>query len=148
MTDHAVVKREEWQEARQKLLEEEQAHAARSEELAQRRKDLPWVQVDEEYTFDTDDGQKTLAELFDAARSCSRTTSCSDRATRRPVPVARTSPTISTGASSTSSTATSRCCASRGPRSTSCRRTSGGWAGASRGCRRTGATLLSTSSSG
>jgi len=65
MTDHAVVKREEWQEARQKLLEEEQAHAARSEELAQRRKDLPWVQVDEEYTFDTDDGQKTLAELFD-----------------------------------------------------------------------------------
>jgi len=56
MADRAVVKREEWQEARQKLLEEERAHAARSEELAQRLKDLPWVQVDEEYALDTDEG--------------------------------------------------------------------------------------------
>ena len=65
MPEHAIVSREEWQEARQRLLEEEQAHAAKSEELAQRRKELPWVRVDKEYTFDTDDGKKTLAELFD-----------------------------------------------------------------------------------
>jgi predicted dithiol-disulfide oxidoreductase (DUF899 family) len=65
MTDHAVVSREEWLEARKKLLDEEQEHAARSEELAQRRRELPWVRVDKEYTFGTDEGPKTLPELFD-----------------------------------------------------------------------------------
>jgi predicted dithiol-disulfide oxidoreductase (DUF899 family) len=65
MTDHAVVSREEWLEARGKLLEEEQAHAARSEELAAKRRELPWVRVEKEYEFDADEGPKTLAELFD-----------------------------------------------------------------------------------
>jgi len=65
MTDHAVVSREEWLDARAKLLEEEQAHAARSEELAAKRKELPWVRVDKEYEFGTDGGPKTLPELFD-----------------------------------------------------------------------------------
>jgi predicted dithiol-disulfide oxidoreductase (DUF899 family) len=65
MTDHAVVSREEWVEARKKLLEEEQAHAKRSEELAAKRRELPWVRVEKEYEFDTDEGRKTLAELFD-----------------------------------------------------------------------------------
>jgi predicted dithiol-disulfide oxidoreductase (DUF899 family) len=65
MTDHAVVSREEWLEARGKLLEEEQEHAARSEELAAKRRELPWVRVEKEYEFDADEGPKTLAELFD-----------------------------------------------------------------------------------
>lgn len=65
MTQHAVVTRDEWLEARNALLEEEQKHAERSEELTQRRRELPWVRVDKEYTFDADDGPKTLAELFD-----------------------------------------------------------------------------------
>jgi predicted dithiol-disulfide oxidoreductase (DUF899 family) len=65
MAEHKVGTREEWREARQALLEEEQKHAARSEELAQKRKELPWVRVDKEYTLATDDGPKTLAELFD-----------------------------------------------------------------------------------
>jgi predicted dithiol-disulfide oxidoreductase (DUF899 family) len=65
MTEHKVATREEWLTARNELLEQEQEHAARSEELAKRRLELPWVRVDKEYTFETDDGPKTLAELFD-----------------------------------------------------------------------------------
>jgi predicted dithiol-disulfide oxidoreductase (DUF899 family) len=65
MTDHTVVTREEWLDARKELLEAEQEHAAKSEELANRRKELPWFRVDKDYTFDTEGGKKTLAELFD-----------------------------------------------------------------------------------
>ena len=65
MAEHKVGTREEWLEARKALLQEEQEHAARSEELAQKRKELPWVRVDKEYTFATEEGTKTLAELFD-----------------------------------------------------------------------------------
>jgi predicted dithiol-disulfide oxidoreductase (DUF899 family) len=65
MTEHKVATREEWLTARNELLEQEQEHATRSEELAARRRELPWVRVDKEYRFETDDGPKTLAELFD-----------------------------------------------------------------------------------
>jgi predicted dithiol-disulfide oxidoreductase (DUF899 family) len=65
MTDHEVVTREEWRAARNELLERENELAERSEELAQERRELPWVRVEKEYTFATDDGAKTLAELFD-----------------------------------------------------------------------------------
>jgi predicted dithiol-disulfide oxidoreductase (DUF899 family) len=57
--------REEWLAARKELLEQEKEHTRRSDELARRRQELPWVQVDKEYTFDTNEGPKTLAELFD-----------------------------------------------------------------------------------
>lgn len=60
-----VGTREEWLDARTKLLEEENEHAARSEELARKRRELPWVPVEKDYTFATEDGTKTLAELFD-----------------------------------------------------------------------------------
>jgi predicted dithiol-disulfide oxidoreductase (DUF899 family) len=65
MTEHKIGTREEWATARQELLEKENEHAQRSEELAQQRRDLPWVLVEKEYTFATDEGAKTLAELFD-----------------------------------------------------------------------------------
>jgi predicted dithiol-disulfide oxidoreductase (DUF899 family) len=65
MTDHKVGTREEWLEARNALLEKENEHAQRSEELARERLDLPWVPVEKEYAFATDEGAKTLAELFD-----------------------------------------------------------------------------------
>jgi predicted dithiol-disulfide oxidoreductase (DUF899 family) len=65
MTQHNVVSREEWLVARNELLERENEHAQRSEELAQARRDLPWVAVEKEYTLATDEGTKTLAELFD-----------------------------------------------------------------------------------
>jgi predicted dithiol-disulfide oxidoreductase (DUF899 family) len=65
MTSHKVGTREEWQEARNALLERENEHAQRSEELARARQELPWVPVEKEYTFATEEGTKTLAELFD-----------------------------------------------------------------------------------
>jgi predicted dithiol-disulfide oxidoreductase (DUF899 family) len=65
MTDHAVATREEWLRARKELLEQEKELTRRSDELAKQRKELPWVRVEKEYTFETDEGTKTLAELFD-----------------------------------------------------------------------------------
>jgi predicted dithiol-disulfide oxidoreductase (DUF899 family) len=60
-----VATREEWLAARVALLEQEKELTRRSDELAQRRPELPWVRVDKEYLFETNDGVKTLAELFD-----------------------------------------------------------------------------------
>jgi predicted dithiol-disulfide oxidoreductase (DUF899 family) len=60
-----VGTREEWLAARVALLEEEKELTRRSDALARRRGELPWVPVEKEYRFDTEDGTKTLAELFD-----------------------------------------------------------------------------------
>ena len=65
MVDHKVGSREEWLTAREKLLEREKEHTRRGDELARQRRELPWVRVEKEYRFETDDGTKTLAELFD-----------------------------------------------------------------------------------
>jgi predicted dithiol-disulfide oxidoreductase (DUF899 family) len=65
MTEHTVATREEWLTARKALLEREREHLRLGDDLAQQRRELPWVQVDKEYTFDTEDGPKTLQELFD-----------------------------------------------------------------------------------
>jgi hypothetical protein len=58
--------------ARVALLEEEKELTRRSDELARRRRELPWVPVEKEYRFDTEDGTKTLAELFDGRPEPSR----------------------------------------------------------------------------
>ena len=65
MTQHKVGSREEWLAARKELLEGEKDLTRRSDELARQREELPWVRADKEYTFETDEGPKTLAELFD-----------------------------------------------------------------------------------
>jgi predicted dithiol-disulfide oxidoreductase (DUF899 family) len=65
MTDHRIATKEEWDAAREKLLIREKEHTRFGDELAQERRDLPWLTVDEDYRFDTEDGEKTLAELFD-----------------------------------------------------------------------------------
>jgi predicted dithiol-disulfide oxidoreductase (DUF899 family) len=65
MTERKVGTREEWLEARNELLARENEHAQRSEELAEQRRNLPWVPVEKEYSFETEEGTKTLAELFD-----------------------------------------------------------------------------------
>jgi predicted dithiol-disulfide oxidoreductase (DUF899 family) len=63
-----VVSRDEWLAASLQLLEEEKELTRRSDELARRRQELPWVRVDKEYRFDTDEGGASLADLF-AGRS-------------------------------------------------------------------------------
>jgi len=65
MTDHKIATKQEWDAAREKLLIREKEHTRFGDELAQERRDLPWLPVDEDYRFDTEDGVKTLAELFD-----------------------------------------------------------------------------------
>jgi predicted dithiol-disulfide oxidoreductase (DUF899 family) len=57
--------REEWQTANNQLLEREKELGRLSEELTRERRDLPWVPIEKEYTLDTEQGPKTLAELFD-----------------------------------------------------------------------------------
>jgi predicted dithiol-disulfide oxidoreductase (DUF899 family) len=65
MTDHKVVTHQEWQAARDELLQREKEHSRAGDELARERRELPWVAVEKEYRFDTDDGTRTLAGLFD-----------------------------------------------------------------------------------
>ena len=64
MTKHKTGTREEWRAARLKLLDAEKGLTRRSDELAQRRQDLPWVQIDEPYRFETEEGSASLADLF------------------------------------------------------------------------------------
>ena len=65
ITDHKIGTRDEWLTARQQLLAREKEHTRLGDVLAQARRDLPWVPVEKDYRFDTDDGEQSLAELFD-----------------------------------------------------------------------------------
>ena len=65
MPEHKIGTREEWQLARDELAKLESEQAQRNEEIKTKRLDLPWVPVEKEYVFDSEDGKKTLAELFD-----------------------------------------------------------------------------------
>jgi predicted dithiol-disulfide oxidoreductase (DUF899 family) len=60
-----VVSRAEWQAARQDLLLREKEHTRMGDELARQRRQLPWIAIEKQYRFDTNDGTRTLAELFD-----------------------------------------------------------------------------------
>ena len=64
MTKHMTGTREEWRAARLELLEAEKELTRRSDELARRRQELPWVRIDKEYRFETDEGKASLADLF------------------------------------------------------------------------------------
>jgi predicted dithiol-disulfide oxidoreductase (DUF899 family) len=65
MIDHRTGTREEWHAAREQLLVREKEHTRLGDELAQQRRELPWVRLEKEYLLDTDGGEKPLAELFD-----------------------------------------------------------------------------------
>jgi predicted dithiol-disulfide oxidoreductase (DUF899 family) len=65
MSEPRIGTREEWQAARDELAKLEAEQAQRNAEIERKRRELPWVPVEKEYVFDTEDGRKTLAELFD-----------------------------------------------------------------------------------
>jgi predicted dithiol-disulfide oxidoreductase (DUF899 family) len=65
MTDHKIVTQEEWTAARSELLVLEKEHTRRGDELARIRRELPWVRIERDYTFQTAEGPRTLAQLFD-----------------------------------------------------------------------------------
>src|SRR5262245_10309963 len=64
MDKHRIASRKEWLAARLALLKQEKELTHRSDELARQRHELPWVRIDKEYRFDTDEGNALLADLF------------------------------------------------------------------------------------
>jgi len=62
--DHKVASRNDWLAARIELLAAEKELTRRSDEVARRRQELPWVQIEKEYQFETDEGSASLADLF------------------------------------------------------------------------------------
>src|SRR3979490_983148 len=64
MTTHMTSTRKDWLAARLELLKEEKDLTRRGDGLAQRRQELPWVRIDKEYRFETDEGTALLADLF------------------------------------------------------------------------------------
>jgi predicted dithiol-disulfide oxidoreductase (DUF899 family) len=65
MTEHRIGTQEEYQAERDALLKEEKELTRRADELAAKRRELPWVRVEKDYRFDTEGGTKPLADLFD-----------------------------------------------------------------------------------
>ena len=65
MPEQKIGTREEWQTARDELAKLEAEQAELDKRVTEQRRQLPWVPVEKEYEFDTEEGKKTLAELFD-----------------------------------------------------------------------------------
>jgi predicted dithiol-disulfide oxidoreductase (DUF899 family) len=65
MTEQRIGTQKEWQSERDELLKQEKELTRRGDELASKRRELPWVPVQEDYRFETEDGTKNLADLFD-----------------------------------------------------------------------------------
>jgi predicted dithiol-disulfide oxidoreductase (DUF899 family) len=65
MAEHRTGTREAWQAARDELLAMKKKLTQRHDQLAEKRRELPWVPIEKNYTFETDEGTRTLAQLFD-----------------------------------------------------------------------------------
>src|ERR1700761_2530044 len=65
MAEYTIGTRDDWQAAREELAKLEAEYAELGQRVTEQRRQLPWVPVEKEYVFDTDDGKKTLTELFD-----------------------------------------------------------------------------------
>jgi predicted dithiol-disulfide oxidoreductase (DUF899 family) len=64
VTKHKTGTRDEWLAARLELLKAEKEHTRRGDELARQRQELPWVRIDQDYRFETEEGGASLADLF------------------------------------------------------------------------------------
>ena len=69
MPEHRTVSREEWDAASSELLKREKEHTRLSDELGRQRKELPWLRIEKEYTFQTADGRRPWPSCSTAARS-------------------------------------------------------------------------------
>src|SRR5262249_24788 len=129
MTKHMTGTRKEWLAARLGLLEAEKELTRRGDELARRRQELPWIRIDKEYHFETDEGSASLADLFRGRSQLLIYHFMFGPTTRRGARLARRSRTGSTASRCT--WPTMMCCSGRcrGRCSPSCRRTSSGWGG-------------------
>ena len=86
---HSVVSHDDWLKARRNLLKAEKELTHLRDEVARKRLALPWVRIDKDYVFDTTDGPRTLAELFDGCSQLLAQHSCLGRTGRK---VARVAP--------------------------------------------------------
>jgi len=66
MLNAVIVSRDDWVAARKQLLDEEKAFLRQRDALSAKRRELPWVKIDADYRFNTNDGEKSLADLFDS----------------------------------------------------------------------------------
>ena len=129
MTSHKTGTREEWVAARLELLQAEKALTRRTDDVARQRQELPWVRIDKQYRFDTDEGPASLADLFrgrsqllvyhfmfvpDYTAGCPSCSAIADGFDGSVVHLASHDVTL--------------CAVSRAPLAKICRRTSGGWA--------------------
>ena len=148
MPEHKIGTREEWRTARDELAKLEAEQADRNGKIKEMRLALPWVRVEKEYEFDTENGKKTLAELFDGRSQLlaynimfgpdlQGRVSGVHEPWRRPRRVARPPQPPRRDAAS----------ASRGRRSSGLRPTRSGWAGSSPTCPPTTPSSRSTSGS-
>ena len=64
MTNHRTGTRDEWLDARLDLLKAEKELTRLNDDIARQRRELPWVRIDKDYRFDTEDGEASLADLF------------------------------------------------------------------------------------
>src|SRR5215207_5924879 len=94
MTNHKVGTREEWEDARDELLKEKEL-TRHSDELARKRRKLPWVPIEQDYSFETEAGTKSLAELFNRRSQLLIYHFMFGRRTRQAAPSAPRSPTRS-----------------------------------------------------
>jgi predicted dithiol-disulfide oxidoreductase (DUF899 family) len=65
VTKRRIGTQKDWEAAREKLLNDEKELTRRGDELARRRRELPWVLVDKDYIFETEHGVRSLSDLFD-----------------------------------------------------------------------------------
>ena len=108
MTEHPTGTRQEWLAARLELLEAEKELTRRGDELARRRQELPWVRIDKDYRFETDEGSASLADLFGGRSQLLMYHFMFGPGYTAGCPCARRSRTASTASSSTSRTTTWR----------------------------------------
>ena len=90
---HAVVSPDEWLNARRELLKAEKEVTHLSDKVAKERLALPWVRMEKEYVFDTLDGPRSLADLFDGRSQFWCSISCSHRDGRKAARVVPSWPT-------------------------------------------------------
>ena len=147
MTEHRIGTQEEWQAERDELLKEEKELTRRGDELARKRRELPWVPVEKDYRFETEGGEKTLAELFDGRSQLliyHFMFGPSWTAAARSAPRSRTR---SPPRSRTCRPRTRRCCSTPARPLENLSPTGSGWAGRSTGSRAAAATSTATSAS-
>jgi predicted dithiol-disulfide oxidoreductase (DUF899 family) len=147
VSEHRIGTREEWQAARDALLEREKELTHRNDELARERRELPWVPVEKEYSFETDEGTKSLPELFDGRSQLLIYQFMFGPAYDAGCPVCSSiADNINPNVPHVNARDVTMICA-HGRRSRSSRRTSSAWDGASTGSPRAAATSTSTTGS-